>query len=107
VARLPAVGAVGFARTAEKIARGFVPAANQVNLRERIEDGAGRFVELNGTSYIERAMQRVFGADQIAEPDADLSERRERDGESVARSVGFVQRDAALGERQRLLVTMM
>ena len=52
-------------------------------------------------------MQRVLRARQIAEPHADLSERRERDGEAVSRSMRFVQRDAALGERQRLLVAVL
>src|SRR5439155_16067672 len=84
MARLAAVGAVGFARTSEKVAGGLVPAANQVNLRERVEDRAGRLVELNGASYVERAMQRVFGADQVAEADADLSERGERNREAMA-----------------------
>ena len=52
-------------------------------------------------------MQRIGGARQIAEPDADLTERRERHGESVAGAVRFVQRHAALREHERLLVPVL
>ena len=37
---------------------------------------------------------------------ADLSERRQRDGQAVPGRILFVQRDAALGQRQRLIVAM-
>ena len=107
LARLPAVGAVGFARAGEELARRIVAAADQVNLRERVEDGAGRLVELDRAAHVERAVQRVLGARQIAEPDADLPERGERDREPVAGAVRFVQRDAALGQRERLLVPVL
>ena len=43
----------------------------------------------------------------LAGSHADRSEVRERDGQAVARSVGFVQRHAALGERQRLFVPVL
>jgi hypothetical protein len=78
-----------------------------LNLRQRIEHRAGGFVELDRAANLERAVQRVFGAGQVAEADANLAERRQRDGETVARAVRFVQRHAALGERQRLLVAML
>ena len=78
-----------------------------MNLRQRVEHRAGRFVELNRASHLERAVQRVFRAAEIAEAHADLSERGERDGEAVPGAVPFVQRHAALGERQRLLVAVL
>ena len=78
-----------------------------MNLRERVEDRARRFVELNRTPHFEGAMQRFFGARQVAEPHADLPERRERHGQAMSRPVRFVNRHAALGERQRLLVAML
>ena len=77
-----------------------------MNLRERVEDCAGRLVELDRTSHFERARQRFFGALQVAELHEDLSERRERDGEPMAGSERFVERDAALGQRQRLVEPM-
>ena len=92
LAGLTPVGAEGLAGAAEEIARGVVAAANQVNLRQRVEHGAGRFVKLNRAAHFERAVQRVFGAAEIAETHADLAERRERDREAVAGAVRFVQR---------------
>src|SRR5581483_1684449 len=86
LARLAAVGAVRVAGAPEKIARRVVAAADEMNLRERVEHGAGRLVKLNRTPDVERAVQRILRARQIAEADADLSERRERDGKAVARS---------------------
>ena len=44
---------------------------------------------------------------QVAEPDADLAERGERDAEPVRRARLLLQLDAALGERQRLLVPVL
>jgi hypothetical protein len=78
-----------------------------MNLRERVEDGAGRFVELNRAAHFECPVQRVLGADQIARRYADLAERGERDRETVAGPVRFVQRHAPLRQRERLLVTML
>ncbi len=52
-------------------------------------------------------MQGVLGPHQVAEADANLSKRRQGDGQSVARAVSLVQRDAALGQRQRLLVAVL
>ena len=78
-----------------------------MDLRERVEDGAGCLVELNRAADIERAMQRIFGARKVAQPDANLTERRKRDGQPVARAVRFVERHAPLGESERLLVAVL
>ena len=78
-----------------------------MDLRQRVEDRAGGLVELNRAADLERAMQRFFGARQVAKPHADLSERGERDREPVAGAVRLVKRHAALGERQRLLVAVL
>ena len=78
-----------------------------MDLRERVEDGAGRLVKLNRTADVERAMQGLLRARQVAQPHADLSQRRERDGEPVAGAMGFVERHAPLGERERLLVAVL
>ena len=107
LAGLAAVGAVRLAGAAEKIAGRVVAAADEMNLRERVEDGAGRFVELNRAAHFERAVQRVLGADEIAQAHADLAERGERHREAVAGPVRFVQRHAPLRQRERLLVTML
>ncbi len=62
LAGLAAVGAVRLAGAAEEIARGVVAAADQVNLRQRVEHRAGGLVKLNRAAHLERAVQRVFGA---------------------------------------------
>ena len=77
-----------------------------MNLRERVEDGAGRLVELHRAADLERAREHLFGALEIAELHENLAERRQRHGEAVTGAERFVQRDAALGERQRLIVLM-
>ena len=106
-ARLPPVGAVRVAGARQKLAGRFVAAAYEVNLRQRVEHGAGRLVKLNRAADLERPVERLFGARQIAEAHANLPERAERDRESVARAVLLVQRHAALGERERLLVPVL
>src|SRR5439155_23093105 len=106
-ARLPAVRTVRFAGAAKVIARRVVASADQLDLRERIEHCAGRLLELNRAAHLERGVERVFGAREVAHPDTDLSERGEGDSQAVARSMGLVQRDAAFGERERLLVPML
>ena len=63
--------------------------------------------EMERAADVERAVQRLLGALQVAEADADLAERGERDGEPVRRARVLVQRDAALGERERLLVAVL
>ena len=107
MARLASVGAVRLAGAAEELAGHVVAAANQMNLRERVEHGAGRLVELNRAAHVERAVQRLLGAGEIAETDADLPERGERHREAVTRPVRLVQRHAALGQRERLLVAVL
>ncbi len=107
MAGLAAVGAVRLDGAGQELAGHFVPAAHQVNLRERVEHRAGRLVELDRAPHVERAVQGVLGARQVAEPHADLAERAERDGQSVARAVRLVERDAALGQRERLLVAVL
>ena len=107
VAGLAPVGAVRVAGPRQKLAGRFVAAAYQMNLRQRVEDGAGRFVKLNRAADLERPVERLFGARQIAEAHANLPERAERDREAVARAVLLVQRHAALGERERLFVAVL
>ena len=107
LAGLAAVGAVRLAGAGQELAGDLVAAANQVNLRQRVEHRAGRLVELNRAAHVERAVQRVLGAREVAEPHADLSERAERDGQAVAGAVRLVERDAALGQRERLLVAVL
>ena len=106
-ARLPPVRAVGFAGAFKVLGGGVVSPADQVNLRQRVEDRSGRFVKLNRTADFQRPMQRFFGAREIAEPHANLSHRRQRHRQSVAGAVRFVQGNAAFGERARLLVAML
>ena len=52
-------------------------------------------------------MQHFLRASKVAEPHANLAERGERDSEAVPRAVRFVKRDAAFGERQRLVVAVL
>ena len=83
-------------------------AADQVNLRQRVEHRAGRLAhELQGAAHVERAVERLLGAAQVAEPHADLPERGERDAEAVRRARLLLQLDAALGQRQRLVVAVL
>ena len=78
-----------------------------MDLRERVEDRAGRLVELDRAADVERAVERLLRAHEIAEPDANLPERRQRDGEAMPRAMGLVQRDAAFRQRERLLVPVL
>ena len=54
----------------------------------------------------ERAGEDLLGALEIAELHEDLSERGQCDREAVTRSERLMQRDAALGEGERLIVAM-
>ena len=76
-------------------------------MRQRIEDGAGGFVKLNRAADVERAVQRLLGARQVAEPHADLPERAERHGEAVAGAMFLVERHAAFREGERLFVAVL
>ncbi len=79
-----------------------------MNLGERVENGAGRLAhELQRAAHVERAVEGLFGAVQAAEPDAYLSERGERDAQTVRRTALLLQFHAALGERQRLVVPVL
>ena len=83
-------------------------AANQVNLRERVEDRARRFAhELQRTPNVERSVQRLFRSLQVAKPHGNLTERGERYPEAVRRARLLLQLDAAFGERERLVVPML
>jgi len=84
-----------------------VVAANEMNLGERVEHGARRFVKLDGAANVERAVQGILRSPQISEAHADLTERGQRHGQPVARAVRFVERYASLGQRQRLLVAVL
>ena len=65
---------------------------------------AGRLLELHRAADFQRAGQDLFRAIQVPELHQDLAERGEGDGETVTRAQRLVKRDAALGERQRLVV---
>ena len=83
-------------------------ASDQVDLRQRIEDRAGRLAhELQRAAHVERAIERLFRAVEVAEPDTDLAERGERDAEPVRRAPVLLQLDAAFRQRPRLLVPML
>ena len=85
-----------------------VAAANQVDLRQRVEDGAGRLVKLDRAAALRaRGAAPLRRGASVAEPDADLAERRERHRQAVPGAVLLVQRHAALGERERLLVAVL
>ena len=58
-------------------------------------------------AHVERAVQRLFGALEIPDAHANLTERGERDAETVRRPRLLLELDAAFGERQRLVVTVL
>src|SRR5207247_475338 len=86
---LPTVRAVGLAGAPEVVAGRVVAAANQLDLRESVEHSASRFVKLNRTAHLERAMERIGRPRQIPEPHTDLTDRRERDRQAMARPLRF------------------
>ena len=90
---LRAVRAVRVARLPQVFAGALVRAAHQVNLRERVEDGARRLLELHRAADLESARQHLLGALEVAKLHEDLAERRERHGEAVT---GCRATDAAL-----------
>jgi hypothetical protein len=107
LARLASVRAVRFAGTRKKVGRGFVVAADQVHLGQRVEDGTRRLVKLNRAAKLEGSMQDVCGPIEIAQAHANLPEITEREGESMSRSVRFLEHHATLGEHQRLFVPVL
>ena len=105
---LGSILAVGVARLRQTPVSLFMLASYHVDLRQRIEDRASRLAhELQGAPHVEGAIERLFGAVQVAEPDTDLAERGERDAEPVRRAAVLLQLDAAFRQRQRLLVPML
>ena len=74
-----------------------------MDLRQRVEHGAGRDVELHRLADLERPHQHVLGAVQVADLHEHLAERGERDGEAMPFAERPVQRHAALGEGQGLV----
>jgi len=78
-----------------------------MNLRECIENGARGFVELDRAAHVERAVQRLLGPFELAESHTDLAQGRQGDRQPMPGSLGFVERDASLGYRQRLFVTVL
>src|SRR4029450_9680970 len=64
--------AVRFPRSLETTAGLFVVAAGQMNLRERVEDAAGRLPhELERTADVERPVEHLLRAAQVAKAHAD------------------------------------
>ena len=51
---------------------------------------AGGFVELNRAANVQREVQRGFRSREVAEPHQNLSHRRQRHREAVARPVRFM-----------------
>jgi hypothetical protein len=103
---LGAIRPEGLARLAKVVGGALVGAAHQVDLRKRVEDGAGGLAKLNGTAQVERAREDLLGPLEIAELHEDLAKRRQRDRQSVPRTERLVNGDAALGKRERLIVMM-
>ena len=57
-------------------------------------------------AHVERAIQDLLGAFQIAQLHEDLAERRQRDGQAMSGAERLVQAHAAFGKRQRVIVAM-
>ena len=85
-ARLSAVTAVRLAGLSQIVARRFVSATHQRNLRERVEYGAPDLVELNLASDLQSAMQHFLGSLELAEAHENLSKRGERNGKAASRA---------------------
>ena len=105
---LRSVLAVGFARLQQAPIGLLMLAADEMDLRQRIEDGAGRLPhELRGLRTSRSAVERLFCAIEAAEADANLPERGERHAQAVRRAALLLQFHAALGQRQRLVVPVL
>ena len=105
-AGVAAVGAVGLGGLAQILRGILVVAAHQRHLRERVVHRAGGLVKLHRAANIERAVQHLVGAIEVADAHADLPERGERHREARSLAEAFMEIHGALGERQRLLVAM-
>jgi hypothetical protein len=88
------------------LAGAFVRAAHQVDLCERVEDRARRFVEEHRAAHLEGAVQHLFCAFEIAEQHERLPQRGECDGKPVSGSHALVQVEAPFRKRERLVVAM-
>ena len=100
------VDAKGVARLGKRVGTRVIVAANQVDLREAVEDRAGRLVIEQRCPHGQRGIERLGGARQLSEPDRNLSQRAKGDGQAVPRRILLMQRDGAFGQRQRVLVAM-
>ena len=107
-AGLPPVGAVRLAGTTEELAGDVVLAANQVNLRQSVEDGARGFVKLDRAADVEGPMQRERrlgvrspSRTQICPSVASATARPWPD------PCASCSDDAAFGQRRAPLVTML
>ena len=63
-------------------------------------------MKLHGAANIERAVQHLVGAIEVADAHADLPERGERHREARSLAQAFMEIHGAIGERQRLLIAM-
>ena len=100
--RLPAEAAVHIRRLSEVLLGAVPGASHQVNLGERIEDGAGRLVELERAPDGQRAVQDVLGEFEVSLAHADLPERGQRDGKAVRGPGRFMEGHGAVGQRAGL-----
>ena len=107
-ARLRAVAAVRLAGLAQVVAGRLIAAAHQRDLRERVEDGAGDFVELSLGCATSSARCSTFSArSSLPSLHENLSERGERNREAAPGADLLLQRRALFGQRQRLLVAVL
>ncbi len=103
-ARVAAVSAERIGGAPQVLRRMLVVAAHQRHLRKRVVNRAGGLVELHRGPDVERAMQNRVGALEMAEANANLTERGERSRQARALADALVHRDGPLGEGQRLIV---
>ena len=64
-------------------------------------------MKLHRAADVEGAVQRLLGAAEIPDPHVNLPQRRQRDAEAVRRAGLPLELDAALGQRQGLVVAML
>ena len=100
------VDAKGVPRLRKRVGTRVVIAADQMDLRDAVEDRAGGLVIEQGCPHGQRGIERLGRARQLSEPDRNLSQRAEGDGQAVARRILLMQRHGAFGQRQRVLVAM-
>ena len=105
-AGVAAVGAISFGGAPQVLGGVLVVATHQRHLGQRVVDRASGLVELHRAANVERAVQHGVGAIEVADPDANLSKRRERNRESRSLAESFVKIDGAFREGQRLLIAV-